>query len=79
MEINDEILIYYKYSLINDEIVEYSPSAKYVKMKNVGWITKKELENIWIEKLNVLKKCRGAPRGSPELEKYLDSIQVFRL
>lgn len=83
--------------VMEDSVLERSPSGDFVRFKTMGWVSMPELRHY--ELLEVLGSsddgddmcpncvtpwkcngphlpapCRGAPGGSPELERYLDSL-----
>jgi hypothetical protein len=66
-----------------DVLLERSPSGEFVKFKGMGWMSRGELKHYEI--LEVIRAapeaeqsepCRNAPGGSPQLQRYLDALEL---
>lgn len=99
----------YSNNIVEDFLLERSPSGEFYKFKNLGWLSKKELSHFVLLEIigregrglnagdsgepdmcpncltpwnynspHVPKPCRGAPGGSPQLERYLDALGLYR-
>jgi len=73
--------------VLEDVLVERSPSGTYVKFGVLGWVSESELAGY--ELLEILtppaggvekpeRKCRNAPAGSPQLEAYMNDLGLYR-
>ena len=75
----------YSNRISEDVLLERSPSGEFVKFKGMGWMSRGELKHYEI--LEVIREapeeeqsapCRNAPGGSPQLQRYLDALELSR-
>ncbi len=76
-----------KYSrrINEDVLLERSPSREFVKFKGMGWMSRGELKHYELVEVvcaspeaGQTRPCRNAPRGSPQLERYLDALELSK-
>jgi hypothetical protein len=99
VEEGSRILYRRRYSIrvVEDRLIERSPSGEYLKFDLMGWINRADLKHH--ELLEILGagsseemcpncvtpwkcngphslSCRNAPGGSPQLEQYIDALEL---
>lgn len=74
-----------KYSrrINEDVLLERSPSREFVKFKGMGWMSRGELKHYELVEVicaapEQTGPCRNAPAGSPQLQRYLDALELSK-